>query len=180
MKKALYAYVFIAVNIFVKINGMDFDMIPDFAGYMILGSALIDYQNLSDNIKKVKNYSVLMVFYTGFMFMQEAVLSLYPEIVTGFLTSSSLILTVYITHMFVMGIKDIETVKKVDLNASKLITNFKIFAVSSCAVAIVRFLKFIPVVNEYKSIIEVLGVIGGILFVLSVNKMTINFKKYIR
>lgn len=141
-------------------------LIPDFIGYIIIVKGLVEMSKFSDRFDKVKYGTVGMAIYTSFVYAMDlfGIWKVFVGIMPLVVGMVSSIVSFWISYNIVMGIREIEDDRCVDLNSEVLYRDWKqvlAFTVFSYAFIIIPILAVVSIIIVF---------IISILFLVELNK----------
>lgn len=134
--------VFLDFNL--NLGNITIGLIPDFLGYIYMVKGLKELARESMNFRKVEPYASGMIIYTGILYVLDLVGFSALGIISQLLAVISALISLYISYLCVLGVKDMEVMNKQNLNGENLLANWKVMAVCSVLSLI---LTFIPIIN---------------------------------
>lgn len=133
MKKIFIGMLLVFLDFNLDIGSSRIGLIPDFLGYIYMLKGLSELIELSTRFSKVKPYVNGMAIYSGFCYAIDlfGVTSMIGEPINFALGLMATILSLFISHSIILGIKDIEVAKEQNLNSEQLYAAWKMLAVFS-------------------------------------------------
>ena len=148
MNKLFFGLLLIYLNINININpgGHTLNLLPDWAGYCLLYSGLLDLAGESERFSRAKPWCLGMAVYTFVLW----VLALFGPVNLGvfewILGLISTVASLYILYTLVLGIGDIETNRTVSLGQPRLMKAWKVMAIAYAAANILSILPPLAVI----------------------------------
>ncbi len=143
MKKITYACIFIMINITILFNEAWFDVIPDFIGYIMLMAGLVEVSEKSENFKNLRTPSLMMIFISGFIFMNTAASNVFPMFISSIFMTALIIANLYILEKLILGFKDIEENENIDFRYNSLSRIFKTYKRLNIVLIIAVFIQVV-------------------------------------
>ncbi len=166
MSKIFTGMLLIFLNFNLTLGNSVIGLIPDFIGYYFIMKGLEELSEYSERFQRVRPFSLGMLLYTSVLYVLDLLgittaknnmLVLIPVLI-------SVTISLYISYQIIMGIKDIEASKSLNLSSDNLYLCWKwMFAMNYLA----YILLFIPGIAIFAIL---MGVIVNILFLISFYK----------
>ncbi len=130
MKNILIGFILIFLDFNLNLGNSQIGLIPDFAGYIVMISGLVQMAEESSLFMKIKPYASGMAVYTGVLYLLDLVgISVSLGILSYILALTSTAVSLYISYNIVMGVIDIEKKYSRTLNGDSLKTTWTVLAV---------------------------------------------------
>ncbi|MBQ1675534.1 MAG: hypothetical protein II069_05835 [Oscillospiraceae bacterium] len=148
MNKLFFGLLFIYLNINLNLDpgGHTLNLLPDWAGYCLLYSGLLDLAAESERFSRAKPWCLGMAVYTFVLW----VLALFGPVDLGILDWAlgliSTAISLYILYTLVVAIGDIETFRSVSIGQPKLMSAWKVMAIAYAAAYVLSILPFLAVI----------------------------------
>ncbi|NLG36645.1 MAG: hypothetical protein GX549_01420 [Clostridiales bacterium] len=166
MNNIWIGFIFIFLDFNLDINASRIGLIPDFVGYILMLRGLAEMAQESPRFEQARPYAVGMTIYTAMLYA----LDLFGFSFAGggylayLLGLASTAISLFISYLIVMGVRDIENQTGRSLRSEPLYSAWKVMAVLSAALYI---LILIPVLGI---LCLILGFIIYIFFLYSFNQ----------
>ena len=138
------------LNFNLDIGASRIGLIPTFVGYIFMAVGLWELKEYSGHFIRVRPLVKIMAVYTGILYVIDFLGLSTADETSGFfwlgllLGLISLIVSLFISHRIIMGIKDIEEAQVRDLNSGPLYSAWRLQAIFLCLSYL--FIAIIPVV----------------------------------
>ncbi len=164
MKNIFIGFVLIFLDFSLNLGNSRIELIPDFLGYIIMISGLVEMGNESLLFIQVKPFVTGMAVYSGILFVLDLVgISVSLGALNYVLAFISTAVSLYISYNIVMGVIDLERTYNLRLNGNKLKSTWTLLAVFN-------ILTFMMLFNPLVAIVAVIGsLIINICFLVAFN-----------
>lgn len=123
MDKLFLGLLFLTVDIRIGLGNMTVDLLPNFAGYLLLGKGFEALQGAVPRFQPIKPWTTALAVYSGALFGLDLLgISFESDLVMWLLGLAAMAAGFYVSHVLVMGIGDLERSNAVDLGSGKLKT----------------------------------------------------------
>lgn len=164
MGKILIGYLFVFLNINLMINGHVVDLLPGFAGYLLIFGGLGELSEESREFAGIRPAAAGMGIYTGILFLADLFgIIVNMGIFTWLLNLVTAAVSLYLSWRIIAGIMDLEEKYQADLGAQPLLSAWKAMAVLQI---LAMFLIWIPAAAIIAAILQV---IMTIVFLVAFN-----------
>lgn len=142
MGKILIGYLFVFLNINLTINGHVVDLLPGFAGYLLICSGLKELSVESQKFAEIRPAAAGMGIYTGILFLADlSGIVVNMGIFMWLLNLVTAAVSLYLSWRIIDGIMDLEEKYQADLRSQPLLSAWKAMAVLQI---LAMFLIWIP------------------------------------
>ena len=158
MKSIFTGMLLVFLNFNLDINAARIGLIPTFLGYIFIARGLSELAGFSSQFSKVMPYSKGMIAYSAVCYAMDlfGISSMLGESISFALGLITTIVSLFISHGIILGIRDIETTRVQNLNSEQLYSTWKLLAVFS----LISYMLFL---------IPVLAIVGIIVsFIIGV------------
>lgn len=162
INKIFIGMAFVFFNFNLVVGYWNVGLFPSFIGYFFILKGLTELSGLSIRFYKMTPLVLIVGAFSAAMYAMELVGGLGSGAVGHILMLTSINLSLYVSYSFIMGLQDIETHRKQDLNVAQLFFAWKVLAVASFLPFVVR----IAPVPEVLAILVGFSIGGYFLFVL--------------
>lgn len=165
MTYIFYGLILILLDFSFNLGNFTIGLIPDFIGYILMIKGLDEIINESEKFTKIRPYVQGMAIYTGITYVVDLFgISRSLGIVAIILSIVSVVMSLYITYHIIVGLKDIEGKRGIDLNSDKLYSLW-------IAMVVLWGLYYIVLIIPIIALIAILAVLGvSIIFLVEYNK----------
>lgn len=167
MKKFFWGFLLVFLNFHLNINQHSLNLLPDFAGYLLLFQGTKELEGESGAFSDVRPFTVGMAVYTAILWV-GALLGVTSE--SGWLTSIlnliAMVVSLYIAWVLVQGVLEIENRRAADLNGRRLSNRWKGLAAVQAASKLLYLMQNLANVSVLMGLAAVLVIVGLILAVL--------------
>lgn len=165
MGRILAGLLLVFLDFHLDLNGSRIGLIPDFIGYIVMGKGLLEMAAESYFFHKVKPFATGMAIYTAILYGMDLFgITVHLQGLSILLGIVSTIVSLYMTYNIVMGVKDMETQYRAQLNGASLKTAFTVLFVFSV-------LSYLLLIYPPLSILSMVGAfIVYIIFLVSFNR----------
>jgi hypothetical protein len=168
MKNIFTGFILIFLDFNLNLGNSQIGLIPDFVGYIIMISGLVEMGRESELFIKVKPYASGMAIYTGILYLLDLLgISSSLGVLSYVLALTSIAVSLYISYNIVMGVIDIERKYNTLFNGSRLKSTWNLLAIFNVLTFV---LSLIPAVAI---ICIILTFIVTICFLVDFNKSKI-------
>lgn len=148
MQNIFIGMLFVFLNFSLDIGSLRIGLIPTFLGYIYIAKGLLEVTGFSDNFSKVAPYVKGMVVYSGICYAMDLlgisfIIGMPIDFVLGLIST---VVSLFISHGIIMGIRDIEIAKVQNLNAGQLYSTWKLLAIVSLAVYLLYIIPVLAVI----------------------------------
>ena len=166
MKSIFTGMLLVFLNFNLDIGAMRIGFIPTFLGYISMVRGLSELAGLSSQFSRVMPFSKGMIAYSAICYAMDllgisSLLGVPVSFTLGLITT---IVSLFISHGIILGIRDIETTRAQNLNSEQLYSTWKLLAVFS----LITYMLFLVPVLAVVSII--VSFIIGIYYLFVFNK----------
>lgn len=142
-------------------------LIPDFAGYILMVKGLDTLAHESFHFERIRPFTVGMGIYSGIIYAFDLFgLSSQISFFGSVLGIVSAVISIYITYVIILGIREIEDNNTVDLKSKSLMTCLAIMAILQ---AVVLFFSFIPISYGISIAFIIFSLLVNIVFLVCFN-----------
>lgn len=154
------------LNFNLDIGASRIGLIPSFLGYIFMLNGIAELTQLSGRFISVRPYIIIMTVYSGIFYIMDllGVSAMISELAALGLGLLSTVMSLVISYHIVMGIREIESTKIMDLHAEKLYSTWKILAVFSLIGYVLLVIPVLAIVSM------VAGLIVGIYYLYIFNQ----------
>lgn len=150
----------------IDIGSSSISLIPTFLGYIFIVKGLSELKVFSSRFSKVMPATKGMVVYSAIVYAMNlfGITPMLGEFISFLLGLITTLVSLFISHGIVIGIKDIETTKSQNLNADQLYSTWILLAIISFITFPLLLLPILAIVSA------IVGFIIGIYFLYAFNK----------
>ncbi len=142
-------------------------LIPDFAGYILMVKGLDTLAHESFHFERIRPFAVGMGIYSGIIYAFDLFgLSSQISFFGSVLGIVSAVISIYITYVIILGIREIEDNNTVDLKSKSLMTCLAIMAIFQ---VVVLFFSFIPISYGISIAFIIFSLLVNIVFLVCFN-----------
>ena len=164
MNKLFFGLLLIYLDVNINIDSHTLNLLPDWAGYCLLFSGLLDLAGESEKFTKAKPLCLDMAVYTGVLWVLNLVVgSASLGIFDWILSLAATAVSLYILYLIVSAIGDIETSRAVSIGQPKLMSAWKVMAVAYGAAQVLTILVALAV------ICLIVGFVATVVFMVYFN-----------
>ena len=148
MNKVFFGFLFIFLDINLKLNAHSLNLLPDWLGYILVICGLNELRGESERFTQAKPLCIAMAIYTGILWLLDifAVSVEYAGFVGWAISLVPIIVSFYISYLVVRGIGDIQLNRVIDLQYERLMKVWMIHAVAAIATYILLLLPPLAVI----------------------------------
>lgn len=158
MKNILIGFILIFLDLNLNFGNTRIGFLPDFVGYMIMISGLVEMTNDSPFFVKVKPFATGMAVYTGILYFCDLLgISFSIGIFSVILAFASSIISLYISLKIVEGVQDIEERYNMFLNGESLNKTWTLMAVFNVLSYVLIVIPFLAVISIIVGILVAIG-----------------------
>lgn len=147
MSNIFIGLLFIFLDFNFKLGSSTIELIPDFIGYILMLNGLKELAGESSRFEKVIPYTKGMVIYTIIVYIIDVIgfssstgLAIIPGII-------SVIVSLYISHEIIFGIKDIESLKGWELNSDSLFNTWRYLVIANIASYVLLIVPILAIIS---------------------------------
>ncbi len=123
-------------------------LIPDFAGYILMVKGLDTLAHESFHFERIRPFAVGMGIYSGIIYAFDLFgLSSQISFFGSILGIASIIISLYISYVIILGIREIENNNTVDLKSKSLMTCLAIMAIFQCLTLVFSFFLITSIIS---------------------------------
>ena len=153
MKNIFIGFILIFLDLNLNFGNSRIGFLPDFIGYMIMITGLVEMANESSFFMKVKPFATGMAVYTGIIYFMDLFgVTFSLGILSYVLAFTSTAISLYISYNIVMGVKDMEQKYRTLLNGDSLKqtwTLMAVFNVLSYALLVIPLLAIVSIIVAF-------------------------------
>lgn len=129
MKRIFWALILIFFNFNINVNACHVDILPDFAGYLLILKSIKELSFESRYLEKIRPFAIGMTVYCAAQWLLN--LFAVPVPFADVLSLASAVIEFYILYLLVRAVADMERSHNADLNCAALKKRWKGSAVSA-------------------------------------------------
>ena len=122
MKTVFWAFFFIFLDFNLGINGHDLNIIPDFAGYILLCRAADGLGGENRRFGQLRPFAMGMAVYTGILWVGDLLAVTGGSWLDSLLGLIALAVSLFISWNVVQAVREMEEAREADLNGQSLRT----------------------------------------------------------
>lgn len=166
--------IFVFLDFNLNLGSVQIGLIPDFIGYILMMKGLDELSDYGENFLKSRPMVIGMAIYTGLLYALSlfGMSSVFGGVLSFILGLVSTIVSLYITYLLVIGIKDIENLQSRSLQSESLYMAWKVLAILS---VVIYLAVLIPALGIFCLIA---GLIVNIYFLVLFNRSKNLFYQY--
>ncbi len=150
MNSIFFGMIFVFFDFHLDLDAMRIGLIPDFIGYYFMYKGLREIGGLSPRFAKTEPFVVGMLVFSAVSYLLDLVgmASAFGGVAGTILSLAALALSLYISYSIIMGIKDIEADRGVNLDSARLYSVWKlqvVFSAISFVLLLVPVLAFVSI-----------------------------------
>lgn len=164
MKNIFIGFILIFLDFNLNLGSSRIGLIPDFIGYIVMISGLVEMSGESPLFMKVRPYAAGMAVYTGILYFLDFVgASVSLGAFSYVLAFTSAAISLYISYNIVMGVMYVERNLNTSLNGDRLKSTWTLLAVFN-------ILTFAMLLNPFLALITIIiSFVVGICFLVAFN-----------
>jgi len=171
---------FVFFNLTFNIGAVTINLIPSFAGFILILRGLGELRGKSGFFEKAQPFSLFMGVFTGILFVAD----LLPFYIPGFLSAGTGVICagvyILILYYIVIGIKDIERAEGQDFGGGGLYGAWKIQAVFYIAAQLFGMgLLIVPFLWHLRNIASFISFIAYIIFLVRFYRTKKLYEQYL-
>lgn len=141
MKKIFWSIVIILLDFNLTAAGYSVGLIPDFIGFWLLSEAIIEFKEQSVYFQKVHSLTSFMIFFSLISYCLDCLSGNISNYLLLFVIQLFYtLMCLYVIYLILLGLKDTELLKGIDLKTSKVFRYFIIYAVVTITIIIQIFI----------------------------------------
>lgn len=145
MNNIFIGFIFILFDFTLSFNENTLSLLPAFVGYWFLGKGLVELQDRSESITKAIPFAKFMIVFSAITWLINlfAIPLGFVGIAIGFVET---VLSIYVSYLVVVGIKEVEEYHQADLQADKLKQAWLISTICRLCVGLLIWVPFLILV----------------------------------
>ena len=166
MKSIFTGMLLVFLNFNLDFNATRIGLIPTFLGYIFMVRGLSELAGFSSQFSKVTPYSKGMIAYSATCYAMDlfGISSMLGEVLSFALALTTTIVSLFISHGIILGIREVETTRVQNLNSDQLYSTWKLLVFFS----LISYVLFLIPVLAIVSII--ISFIIGVYYLFVFNK----------
>ena len=155
MKSIFTGMLLVFLNFNLDINATRIGLIPTFLGYIFMVRGLSELAGFSSQFSKVMPYCKGMIAYSAICYAMDlfGISSMLGEPISFTLGLITTIVSLFISHGIILGVRSIETTREQNLNSEQLYSTWKLLAVFSLISYMLFFVPALAIVSIIVSLI---------------------------
>jgi len=155
MKDILIGMLLVFLNFNLDLDSSRIGLIPTFLGYIFMVRGLSELTGRSNRFSHVMPFAKGMIVYSAVCYLLDlfGITSTLGGLISFALGLITTIISLYISHGIIMGIKDIETMNAKNLNSEQLYSTWKLLALFSLITYMLFFIPALAIVSTIISLI---------------------------
>ncbi len=168
MKKIFIGFLFIFLHFTININAAKLELLPNFAGYILLFMGMGEHLSESVHFVKAKTACIPMIVYEAlvWVFNLTTIGVMIPSIVFTILSIVFTVCSFYIFYQIVMAILDIETANSYPLGAGKMKNAWFVMAVTNGIAAIAVLIPGLNALIVAGAVFSLVALVAAIVYVV--------------
>ena len=164
MRNIFIGFLLIFLDFNLNLGSSTIGLIPDFVGYIILVKGLDELAAEGPSFTRIRPFAVGMGVYCGILYALD-VFGLTASLgwIGVILGIAGLILSLYISHTVIEGVRETETKHDADLGSGRLKSTWTVMAVFQAACYAAMLLPALAI------ICIIVSLIAGIVFLVAMN-----------
>lgn len=159
MSRIFWGFLFVMIHINITVGNSVIQILPNFIGFFLILSGVDALKDLAPGFEKIRGWVFLMALLETAVWLFSLVGRFSPNRPVTVITNIVLLaLSLYIQYYTVVGIREMEEAKRLDLSSAKLFSMWKITAVFSVVSYIGSFFNWLG------AIIILISVIADLAF----------------
>lgn len=155
MSSIFWGFFLVLVNFNLTVNGHVLNLLPPFAGYLLVMRGCRELEGESDLFAPIRPFAIGMSVYTGILWLGDLLaLTGQGSWLSVLLGLASMAVSLYVAWAVVGAIRDMEVRRNTELNSGSLKTAWTVLAVAEIAVYLLGILG---------SLLALLGLAAGVV-----------------
>lgn len=167
MRKLFFGFLLMFLSFDLELNGHSLDVLPDFAGYILLLRGMEELEAESGLFAGARPFAVGMAVYTAILWVGE-LLAVTPE--SGWLTEllglAAMVVALYIAWVLVQGVLDIQSRRGAALGGERVYQWWKGLVAVQAAAKVLHLLANLANLSIVVALAAGLGIAAFVLNIL--------------
>ena len=170
MKKLFWGFFFICLNFNLTFNGHQLNILPDFAGYILLLRGIGELAEESAFFERARPFAIGMAVYTAILWI-GALLAITSEgWIASLLGLAATVLSLYISWLLIRGVLEMEEGNVADWGGKTLLSRWKLLLCVQVVIHLLRLmanLVNLGVIFVMVAAVSIVGMVCIILYLLA-------------
>ena len=170
MKKFFWGFFFVFLNFNLNFNQYSLNILPDFAGYILLFQGMRELEEESRWFQSIRPFSTGMAVYTAILWLGDLLGvgsgSEYQQILTDILGLLAAIVALYVSWGLTQGVLEMESRRGADLNGQRIDKMWKALAAVQIVNTVVGWMANLANIAALAALAVPLVIVGLVVIVL--------------
>lgn len=170
MKKFFWGFFFVFLNFNLNFNQYSLNILPDFAGYILLFQGMRELEEESRWFQSIRPFSTGMAVYTAILWLGDLLGvgsgSEYQQILANLLGLVSTVVALYVSWGLSQGVLDMENRRGADLNGPRIYKMWKALAAIQIINTVIGWMADLANITALAVLAVPLVIVGLVVIVL--------------